>query len=131
MLDRKPVFVFKKFKRVRIKISSFYYEELGEVEGIVTPYVMENAKHVYHQYTIRVGRKKREKLIEIFRKKGIGYGIYYPKPLHFYPHLRKFAHNDLKNSENVADEVISIPVHPGLREEDLILVVDAIKEGVK
>lgn len=120
-----------RFNDARIKNARFYDEELGEVEGIVTPYVMENAKHVYHQYTIRVKRKKREKLIEIFKKKGIGYGIYYPKPLHFYPHLRKFTHDDLKNSENVADEVISIPVHPGLREEDLALVVDAIKEGMR
>ena len=120
-----------RFNDARIKNARFYDEELEEVEGIVTPYVMENAKHVYHQYTIRVKRKKREKLIEIFKKKGIGYGIYYPKPLHFYPHLRKFAHDDLKNSENVADEVISIPVHSGLREEDLALVVDVIKEGMR
>ena len=120
-----------KFNDIRRRNARFYDEELEKVEGIVTPHIMENAKHVYHQYTIRVREKKRKKLIKIFNKKGIGYGIYYPKPLHFYRHLRKFAHNDLKNSEKAANEVISIPVHPGLREDHLVQIVDAIKEGVK
>lgn len=120
-----------KLNDARRRNAMFYDEELEGFEGIIIPYVMENVKHVYHQYTIRVDRKKRERLIEVFKKKGIGYGVYYPKPLHFYPHLRKFAHTDLENSEKVSEEVISIPVHPGLREDDLVLIVDAIREWVR
>jgi len=120
-----------RFNEIRRRSARFYDEELEKVKGIDTPYVIENVKHVYHQYTIRIQGKKREELMKVFKKRGICYGIYYPKPLHFYTHLRKFAHSDLKNSERVTREVISIPVHPGLKEEDLMSVVDAIKEGIK
>jgi dTDP-4-amino-4,6-dideoxygalactose transaminase len=69
------------------------------------PYTIENAEHSYHQYTIICDN--REKIIDELAKNKIGYGIYYPKPLHYYDHLKKYAHKDLKNSEDLAQKVIS------------------------
>ena len=111
------------FLKKRRQNAKFYDENL---KGVVTPYVPDGAEHSYHQYTIKC--KNREKLIENFNKHKVGFGIYYPKPLHYYPHLKNYGHKDLRISERLAKEVISIPVHPAITEEDLLKVVNVINE---
>lgn len=111
-----------KFNEKRRKNAEYYNKNLIGIDGIEIPYVLENVKHVYHQYTIRCA--DRESIINRLREKEIGYGIYYPKPLHFYRHLKKFATNDLKNSEVLSEKVVSIPVHSALTVEELERVVE-------
>lgn len=106
------------FNKIRREHAQYYNENLKDVEK---PYVLENAEHVYHQYTIK--SKDRDKLIHRLRNNDIGYGIYYPKPLHFYSHLKQYAHGGLRNSEHLADEVLSLPVHPALDKMDLEKIV--------
>jgi len=111
-----------KFNEKRRKNAEYYNENLDGIDGIEIPYVLENVKHVYHQYTIKCD--DRESIINKLKEKEIGYGIYYPKPLHFYRHLEKFATNDLKNSEILSEKVVSIPVHSALTVEELERVVE-------
>ncbi len=118
-LKKLPGFIKKRQENAR-----YFDKELKDVE---TPYVLDGAKHAYHQYTIKC--KNREKLLEKLKKNEIGFGIYYPKPLHHYPHLEKFGHNDLKVSERLANEVVSLPVHPVLTKEELEKVVDVINKA--
>jgi dTDP-4-amino-4,6-dideoxygalactose transaminase len=106
------------FLKKRRKNAKFLNENLRKVE---TPFVLKNSIHSFHQYTIKI--KDRKEIIKELRNNKIGYGIYYPKPLHFYNHLKKYGHNDLKNSEKVSNEVLSLPVHPGLNENDLEKIV--------
>jgi len=112
------------FLKKRRENAKFYGKNLENVE---TPYVLDDAKHAYHQYTIKC--KNRDKLLEELKKNEIGFGIYYPKPLHKYPHLEKFGHNDLKVSERLVNEVVSLPVHPALTKEELEKVVDVINKA--
>jgi dTDP-4-amino-4,6-dideoxygalactose transaminase len=105
----------------RKKNANFYDETL---KGVKTPYVLDGVNHAYHQYTIKCN--KRDLLLDELKKKEIGYGIYYPKPLHYYPHLEKFGHNNLKISEKLVNEVVSIPVHPALKKEEIEKVVKVI-----
>ena len=112
------------FLKKRRENAKFYDKNLENVE---TPYVLDGAKHAYHQYTIKY--KNRDKLLEELKKNEIGFGIYYPKPLHKYPHLEKFGHNDLKVSERLVNEVVSLPVHPALTKEELEKVVDVINKA--
>lgn len=107
----------------RRKNARFYDENLQEVK---TPFVLKGVNHAYHQYTIK--SNKRGKLLENLKKNEIGYGIYYPKPLHHYPHLEKFGNNDLKVSEKLVSEVVSIPVHPALTRVEIEKVVDVINK---
>ena len=109
----------------RRKNAKFYDENL---KGVNTPYVLEGVNHAYHQYTIKCN--KRDMLLDELKKNEIGYGIYYPKPLHLYNHLVKFGHKDLKVSEKLASEVLSIPVHPLLVKKDIDYCWDAVKEGI-
>jgi dTDP-4-amino-4,6-dideoxygalactose transaminase len=88
------------------------------------PYVIPKATHAYHQYTVK--SKNRDGLTQDLKKNEIGFGIYYPQPLHSYKHLKKYAHNDLNISEKLGAEVVSLPVHPGLTKEELEKIVDVI-----
>lgn len=109
------------FNKKRRDNARFFNERLADVEGIEIPYVLENAKHVYHQYTINCNT--REAVIQKLKDNEVGFGIYYPKPMHFFDHLKKYGHDDLKISERLALEVLSLPVHPALSKEDLEIIV--------
>jgi perosamine synthetase len=111
---------------IRKKNAHYFNTHLSSVE---IPYVIPAAKHAYHQYTIK--SKNRDTLIQNLKKNEIGYGIYYPQPLHDYKHLKKYAHNELKTSELLANQVISLPVHPALKSEDLQRIVTVVDEGCK
>ena len=103
----------------RRKIAERYNEQISTVQ---TPYVAENVKHVFHQYTIRTDR--RESLAEHLQQKGIGHGVYYPIPVHRLPSFE--VNVDLPQTELAALEVLSIPVHPLLSDEDVEEVIEAV-----
>ena len=106
--------------------AGFLSEQLNGVVEI--PYLLQGVRHVFHQYTIKT--EKRELLKENLKKDGIGFGIYYPKPLHFYEPLKSYGSNDLKNAENVCKNVLSLPVHPSLSEANLERIVCSVKKFV-
>jgi len=116
----------QKFNEKRRKNAKYFDKNLKDVDGIETPCVLKNTEHVYHQYTIKSDDRK--KIVQKLRKNNIGYGIYYPKPLNFYEHLRIYSHRNLKNSEMVAEKVISIPVHPALNDKDLEKIIRSIRD---
>ena len=113
-----------KFNERRRENAVYFDKNLFNIDDIETPFVLGNVEHVYHQYTLIC--KYREKIINDLIKKKIGYGIYYPKPLHFYKHLKIYASNYLKNSESLSNKVLSLPVHPDVSKENLKLIVDTI-----
>ena len=110
-----------KFNQKRRKNAKFFNEKLNDIKGIDIPYVLPNVDHVYHQYTIKC--KDREAIIQKLKDNDVGFGIYYPKPMHFFEHLKKYGHTDLKISEKLADEVLSLPVHPALSHKDLETII--------
>ncbi len=98
------------------------------LEGVITPVVPEGYHHVFHQYTIRVPDGKRDALADHLRDNEIGYGIYYPVPIHHQTFYRdELGYNvTLPKAERAADEVISLPVHPALTEKDLATIVETV-----
>lgn len=102
------------------------FEEMGDV---ITPVENIGSKHVYHQYTIRV--PNREKVLEYLKEYDIGYGVYYPLPLHKQPYYISLGYRDrLPVSEKAAEEVVSLPVHPALGESEILQVIKAMKKGL-
>lgn len=95
--------------------------------GVTTPPVASNAKHVYHQYTIRVADDRDGFVAALKDNFGVGSGVYYPVPNHRLPSLERYAPGvHLPETERAAGEVISLPVHPSLDENDLDRVVSAV-----
>lgn len=107
-----------------------YYNEVFEGGDIVTPYEDPRAKHVYHQYTIRV--PNRDRIAEVLREHGVGYGIYYPRGIHQQPVMQKLGYREkLPVTEKMCREVISLPVHPLLTEKDREKVAETVLRAVR
>jgi perosamine synthetase len=121
------------FNKARIDNAKLLDKGLSGIKGLIIPKIQPGRTHVYHQYTIRITPKfgmAREEVIKQLHKREIGAGIYYPKPLHSYPHIAKLGYKigDFPESERVAEEVLSLPVHPKVGREDINKIVAAIKE---
>ena len=116
------------FTDQRIANAEYLNNGLKDVDGVITPYCADGSKHVYHQYTIRVEKGDRDDWVEIINYCGVGTGIHYPIPLYNQPIYKYLGiEGDCPNAELAADNVISLPVHPSLTEEDLDLVIEAVK----
>ncbi len=115
----------------RRAIAKIYDQELSSLPQIRTPIVKPYAKHVYHQYTIWVNNAVfRDKLALFLRSKGIQTSVHYPIPLHKQPALRNFAPagSEYINSDEASKHVLSLPMHPGLRDDEVYTVVKYVKE---
>ncbi|MEW6273922.1 MAG: DegT/DnrJ/EryC1/StrS family aminotransferase [Bacillota bacterium] len=105
-----------KWNKARRQAARRYNELLKDVPGIITPCEAPYAKHVYHQYTIRVMGGKRDKVMQFLSEHGIGTMVYYPVPLHKLP---VYNHLDcaLPEAERASREALSLPMFPKLTEE--------------
>jgi perosamine synthetase len=114
---------------IRRKLAKLYNEELDGV--VATPGEAKWARHVYHQYTIRV-KKNRDKLAELLGKEGIGSRVYYPMPLHEQKIMKgKCTHGKNPVVAMLTKEVLSIPVHPAVSMDDAERIARLIKTFVK
>lgn len=84
--------------------------------------------HVWHQYTIRLLGGGRDAALEQLELAGVGAAVFYPVPAHQQKHLidRGLGNISLPCAERLAGEVLSLPVHPGLSDNDLRAIVDAV-----
>ncbi len=114
----------------RRRLAARYTELLAEVPGVITPKEKPLCHHVYHQYTLRFTGGKRDLVRERLTEAGIGSMIYYPVPIHQLP-AYKGTSPSLPVAEQLAAEVLSLPVWPGLPENTPEQVVKVIKEALR
>lgn len=115
------------FNQARIRNALYLNQHL---RGVVTPGVPEGYRHVFHQYTIRVPANRRDALQMHLQEKGIGTGVFYPVPVHkqsFYQKELDYQES-YPEAETAAKEVLSLPVHPSLTEEELHLIASTVNE---
>jgi dTDP-4-amino-4,6-dideoxygalactose transaminase len=99
------------------------------LETEFVPHVPNGYKHVFHQYTIRI-KRDREDFSKKLNESGIGNDVYYPTQVHKLPSFG--LELDLIETEVATNEVLSLPVHPGLKKKDLnriVSVFNAISNG--
>ncbi len=112
----------------RRRNAAFLTEHLGA--DFLTPAVPADREHVWHQYVMRFPGE-RQQVIEGLTERGIGTLIYYPVPIHKQAYLQAYvpgaAELDLPVTTKLSDEVLAIPVHPRLSDEDLVAIVDAVR----
>jgi dTDP-4-amino-4,6-dideoxygalactose transaminase len=106
--------------------AAFYNEAFADTDAIKTPATTTGNYHVFNQYTLRV--QDRDGLKRHLDAAGIGNAIYYPLPLHLQECFASLGYKrgDVPVSEQLAKEVISIPVFPELTEGEKSEVVDTI-----
>jgi len=117
----------------RIENANCLIEGLKEIKGIKTPSVKKDNTHAFHQFTIRVEddfKLSRDELMHYLKEKGINTAIYYPKPLHLCEHFKNIGYKqgDFPIAEKVSKQVLSLPVHPHLTQEQLNTIINAFKE---
>jgi dTDP-4-amino-4,6-dideoxygalactose transaminase len=100
----------------------------AELRGVVTPFVRPGVTHVYHQYTIRVN--ERDAFAEKLRERGVGSAIYYPIPVHRQKPFVALGYGstDVPVTDRLTAEVLSIPVHPSLSDDEVADVIAAVNE---
>ncbi|MCK4576709.1 DegT/DnrJ/EryC1/StrS family aminotransferase, partial [candidate division WOR-3 bacterium] len=111
----------------RRKNAKLYNKVLANVKGIGLPEEVDSCKHMYHLYVIRT--KIRKEFQDYLKSNGIGTSIHYPIPLHLqkaYEHLG-YKKDDFSVAEKCAEEIVSMPMFPELREEEIRYVGEKVK----
>lgn len=112
----------------RRRNAEFYTAQLRGLPGLVLPAVAPHNEHIWNQYTLRVpGAGRRDALRAHLAAAGIGHEIYYPLPLHRQACFAHLPAVSLPVSERLAEEVVSLPIFPELRDDEREAVVAAVR----
>jgi UDP-2-acetamido-2-deoxy-ribo-hexuluronate aminotransferase len=111
----------------RKRVSSLYLEKLKDIEGVIPPFTKDDRTHMYNQFTIRT--KQRQEVIKALGEKDIPSAVHYPCPLHLQEVFEYLGYKegDFPVSEQVSNEVMSLPMFPDMTEEEIDSVVNTIK----
>lgn len=110
--------------KLRNQVAATYTRLLNEAGIHSTPFVAEHNISAWAQYTIRV--KDREQVQRNLKELGIPTAVHYPAPLNKQPAVGD-SEVQLPIGDEIADEVMSLPMHPYLTEQDIQIVVNALK----
>ncbi|WP_411813018.1 DegT/DnrJ/EryC1/StrS family aminotransferase [Chryseobacterium scophthalmum] len=117
------------YNDARRKAADYYDEAFSGNENILTPKRDENSTHVFHQYTLRILNGKRNELQKFLTEKEIPAMIYYPVALRKQKAYYQESNDaDFVNTDKLLDQVISLPMHTELDEEQLKYITDAVLE---
>ena len=110
--------------------AALYNELLKDVPDVIVPYVPEGQNHVYQKYVIRILNGKRDKVKENLTKHDIGCKPYFDPPVHLTSYYKNTyeEHPCLPVTEQMAKEVLCIPMFPRLTKDEIQEVVTRIKE---
>jgi perosamine synthetase len=120
------------FNQARQRNAKRLTEALAGKDRITVPLERPGYRHVYHQYTVRI-HGDRDAVQRRLGQLGIGSAVHYPIPVHRQPLYVDLGYGSLEMpvAETLADEVLSLPVHPALSEDDLDRVSTGLLEAVK
>lgn len=127
---------FKAFREYEIDAVNHVadkYTELLTDSGLVTPFIPDGYVSSWAQYTVQLPDSiNRAKLIEHLKSKGIPSMVYYAKPMHLQGAFEetKSAIADCSVTENLCKTVLSLPMHPYLKDDEIKAICDSILEFV-
>lgn len=108
--------------------AHYYFEALNAFEILKLPNIKTNTCHTFHQFTVKVKDGKRDALKQYLADKGIPTMVYYPIPAHLQPAYQYLNHHegDFPVSEQLCKEVLSLPMHTELTENQLQYICETI-----
>ncbi len=119
------------WNKMRNDAAAYYCQLLKGVKAVTTPTIKSDRTHVFQTFAVRV--KNRDKVVESLKKKGISVLVHYPIPLHLqeaYADLG-YKRGDFPVSEKISNEILSLPMYPHIKKEQIEYVCDSLKELVK
>lgn len=122
-----------KMNDLRIKNANYLNKNLENIENIDIPIEMDNCKHVYQMYTIKVKNIDRTKFVLKLKEKGVMASVHFDPPVHLQPFYLNYGwkKDDLSVTEKVSQSIITLPMYPQLTEKELDFMVKAIEEVIK
>jgi perosamine synthetase len=117
----------------RRKNAKYLTEYLSTIDGIITPFVEDGVEHSFNQYSVLLDLERlnytRDEFVKSLRKESIGAAIHYPRPLHKQPAFCGLVgHLTLPVSEDIAERILSLPIHPFLNASELKQIELAIRK---
>ena len=108
--------------------NAILYDNFFAGSEVKPPQIDSNNVSIYHQYTVTV--PKRDRLQEYLAEKEIGSAIFYPHPLHLQECFKQLGYNkgDFPVAERLCEDVLSLPIYPELKKEQIEYVANAILE---
>ncbi len=117
------------YNKARQDAARKYTAAFADSDKIITPVICENCDcHVFHQYTLRLKGVDRDALVNHLNEKGIPCGVYYPVPLHSQKAYADSRYNeaDFKITNQLVKEVISLPMHTELDDEQIGFITQTV-----
>ena len=117
------------YSTARKKMASYYDDAFSSIIELEVPARQHNSTHVFHQYTMKVKNGKRDELQQYLLELGISSMIYYPLPLYKQEAFQQFVSADfsLATTEQLCDEVLSLPIHTEMNLEDMKFICTSIQ----
>ena len=121
------------FNEKRRENAKLLMQGIRKFHGLTSPYVMKDAKHVFHQYVVRVEDTysiNRDILADRLTQQGIGVAIHYPMPIYKQPLYQELGYRGTTCplTEEVCSRVLSIPVHPLVNMNDIKYMIDILED---
>lgn len=115
----------------RREIAERYNRALKDV--VLIPKEQDKGKHVYHLYVIRIGREKRDIVLNSLNENGIESRVYYPLPLHLQECYKELGYKEgsFPEAEGAARETLALPLFSELRKEEQNYVIERLKKCLK
>jgi len=118
----------------RVEIAEEYDKALNSLEAYRTPQVAQDVQHAWHLYVVLVERSAlrihRDQVIEELRQRGIGTSVHFI-PLHLHPYYQRvwgYRGGEFPVAEDYFDRCISLPIYPGMTNEDVQYVIEALRD---
>lgn len=121
------------YSALRRQTADNYDSVFKNIDALTIPTRTSYSTHVFHQYTLKVKNGKRNELQQYLAEKEIPSMIYYPIPLYKQDAFKEFykSNQGLPNTEILCDQVISLPMHTEMKEDDQAFIIEAVKSFFK
>ncbi len=121
-----------KLNKARNKIANLYNFELSKISNkIQIPHIPQGHSHSYQMYTITVGTKVRDKLLNFLKKNNVEASAHFDPPLHQQKYLKKYKKIKLPVTEKLSKEIITLPIFPDMTKKEVFYVIKIINRFYK
>jgi len=123
-LERLPSFLAKRRENAE-RLTA----KLCKAGNLQLPKEQSRCRNSWYLYTAKLkgaSRQKRDTIVEQLKSKGIGAEIYYPWPIHMMPPYQRFKRLKLTETEKASEQVFSLPVHPGVKPEQVNFIAETV-----
>jgi dTDP-4-amino-4,6-dideoxygalactose transaminase len=112
----------------RNRVANAYDKSFKDIKGIEIPTRVKYSNHVFHQYTLKVQDGRRDELKKYLEDCGVPSMIYYPIPLYKQKAFSQYVPDgfSLPVTESLCSEVLSLPIHTEMKDEDLEKIIEAV-----